>query len=75
MLISEDESRQTLSTEEMFVIQPAHPWWKRENWVDARPLPEGFRYSSDSNDQWLTRGELEEVIEPEVKPLALSISA
>ncbi|MFY9676040.1 MAG: UDP-N-acetylglucosamine 4,6-dehydratase (inverting) [Terriglobales bacterium] len=75
VLISEDESRQALSTEEMFVIQPAHPWWKRENWVDAQPLPEGFRYSSDNNEQWLTRSELEELVAPEAKPLALSISA
>src|SRR5216683_61816 len=32
VLVSEDESRQTLETEDMFVIQPSHPWWKWENW-------------------------------------------
>ena len=74
-LISEDESRYALSTDEMFVIQPAHPWWKSENWVRARRVPEGFRYASDSNDQWLTRSELEDLVEPEAKPRALSISA
>ena len=31
------------------VIQPAHAWWSGENWKDARPLPEGFRYASDTN--------------------------
>src|SRR5579863_345668 len=40
VLVSEDESRQTLETEEMYVIQPAHPWWKSGNWLDAKPLPE-----------------------------------
>jgi UDP-N-acetylglucosamine 4,6-dehydratase/5-epimerase len=65
VLVSEDESRQTLETDDMFVIQPAHPWWKSENWVDAKPLPEGFRYSSDSNERWLTRRELEELVAPE----------
>jgi UDP-N-acetylglucosamine 4,6-dehydratase len=65
VLISEDESRQTLETEDMFVIQPAHPWWKSENWGDAKPLPEGFRYSSDSNARWLTRRELEKLVAPE----------
>ena len=65
VLVSEDESRQTLETEDMFVIQPAHPWWKSENWVNAKPLPEGFRYSSDSNERWLTRRELEELVAPE----------
>jgi len=65
VLVSEDESRQTLETEDMFVIQPSHPWWKSENWVGAKPLPEGFRYSSDTNEQWLSRRELEELVAPE----------
>jgi UDP-N-acetylglucosamine 4,6-dehydratase/5-epimerase len=65
VLVSEDESRQTLETEDMYVIQPSHPWWKSENWVSAKPLPEGFRYSSDSNERWLTRHELEELVAPE----------
>ncbi|MGO8983403.1 MAG: UDP-N-acetylglucosamine 4,6-dehydratase (inverting) [Terriglobales bacterium] len=65
VLVSEDESRQTLETEDMFVIQPSHPWWRSENWVSAKPLAEGFRYSSDTNPCWLTRRELEELVMPE----------
>ena len=65
VLVSEDESRHTLETEDMFVIQPSHPWWKPENWVHGKRLPEGFRYSSDSNEQWLTRRELETLVAPE----------
>jgi UDP-N-acetylglucosamine 4,6-dehydratase len=76
VLLSEDESRQTLETDDMYIIQPAHPWWKSENWVDAKPLPEGFRYSSDSNDRWLTRRELEELVTPETSaPEAVPASA
>jgi UDP-N-acetylglucosamine 4,6-dehydratase len=75
VLVSEDESRQAVATDEMFVIKPAHPWWKSENWISGRPLPEGFRYSSDTNDQWLTRRELEALVAPESKVQALSISA
>jgi len=62
VLVSEDEARHALETEDMFVIQPAHSWWRRENWHDARPLPDGFRYTSDSNPHWLTREELQELI-------------
>jgi UDP-N-acetylglucosamine 4,6-dehydratase len=65
VLVSEDESRQTLETEDMYVIQPSHPWWKSENWVGAKPLADGFRYSSDNNERWLTRRELEELVSPE----------
>ncbi|MBZ5653914.1 MAG: UDP-N-acetylglucosamine 4,6-dehydratase (inverting) [Acidobacteriia bacterium] len=65
VLVSDDESRNTLETEEMFIIQPSHPWWKSENWTYAKRLPEGFRYSSDTNERWLTRRELEELVGPE----------
>src|SRR5438270_476401 len=63
VLVSEDEARHALETEDMFVIQPAHSWWQRENWHDARPLPDGFRYTSDSNPHWLSREELQELID------------
>jgi len=66
-LVSDDESRQTVETPEMYVIQPAHPWWKSEHWENAKPLPDGFRYSSDSNSHWLTRRELEELVAPETR--------
>jgi UDP-N-acetylglucosamine 4,6-dehydratase len=65
VLVSEDEARQTLEMEDMYVIQPSHPWWKSENWVNAKRLPEGFRYSSDNNARWLTQRELEELVAPE----------
>ncbi|MGO9862129.1 MAG: UDP-N-acetylglucosamine 4,6-dehydratase (inverting) [Terriglobales bacterium] len=70
VLVSEDESRQTLETEDMYIIQPSHPWWKSENWVIAKPLPEGFRYSSDTNDRWLTRRELKGLVTPETAEAA-----
>jgi UDP-N-acetylglucosamine 4,6-dehydratase/5-epimerase len=68
VLVSEDESRHTLETENMYVIQPSHPWWNPENWANAKPLAEGFRYSSDSNESWLTPHELEELVTPESSP-------
>jgi len=63
VLISEDEVQQTLELDDMFIIKPAHPWWKNENWVKARPTCEGFRYASNSNPQLLTVDELEKMIE------------
>ena len=64
VLVSEDEARNALEIEDRFIIQPAHSWWRRENWSNARPLPEGFRYASDSNDRWLTNRELQELVSP-----------
>lgn len=54
VLVSEDEARHTMELEGMYVIFPLHPWWSVDNWKDAKPLPEGFRYASDSNTQWLS---------------------
>ena len=39
VLLSEDEARNALETDDMFVIQPAQSWWKKENWSEARRLP------------------------------------
>ncbi|MBV9573042.1 MAG: UDP-N-acetylglucosamine 4,6-dehydratase (inverting) [Acidobacteriales bacterium] len=63
VLISEDEARHTLELPDMFVIQPAHAWWRKEHWQQARPLAEGFRYASDSNPHWLSSRQLNELIE------------
>jgi len=63
VLVSEDEAREALELDDRFVIQPSHPWWKRENWQHARPLPDGFRYASDSNTDWLTSTRLHELMQ------------
>lgn len=65
VLISKDESRYALDVGDMFVIQPAHPWWKPANWSHGKPLPDGFEYSSDKNTQWLTVEQLRKIIEEE----------
>ena len=62
-LISEDEARQALDVGDMYVIQPMFPWWDAAGWSSGRSLPEGFRYSSDTNERWLTSAELLHMIE------------
>jgi UDP-N-acetylglucosamine 4,6-dehydratase len=64
VLLSEDEARNAMELDEMYIIQPAHPWWKRGNWVHARELPQDFRYTSDSNEQWLSHEQLQDLIGP-----------
>jgi UDP-N-acetylglucosamine 4,6-dehydratase len=62
VLISRDESRYTLELEDMFVIQPVHPWWELANWDPGKALPDGFKYASGKNDRWLTTEELRQMI-------------
>jgi len=61
-LLSEDEARHSLELDDMYIVQPAHPWWRQQNWTDARPLPEGFCYTSDMNSQWLTPERLRQIV-------------
>lgn len=58
VLISEDEVRQTLELDDMYIIEPAHPWWTMETPAEARRMADGLRYSSDSNPWQLSRDEL-----------------
>ena len=66
-LISEDEARYTLEFEDMYVVQPLFPWWGRDNWEGGRLLPDGFRYTSDTNPCWLTEEDLKLMIEDVVR--------
>lgn len=53
-LISEDEARNTIELEDMYVVQPAEAIWFGYTWQDrGKPLPEGYFYSSDKNTHWL----------------------
>jgi UDP-N-acetylglucosamine 4,6-dehydratase len=62
VLISEDEARHTLEFDDMFVIQPVHPWWSVGNWTHGRPLPDGFRYASDTNPWRLSVDDLRALV-------------
>ena len=63
-LVSEDESRHTVEVDDMYVVQPAHQRWSRENhWGHGRPLPEGFSFTSDKKDNTLTLEETKNMLE------------
>ncbi len=61
VLLTDDESRHSLETEQGFVILPEHASWPLREVDDGRPLPFGFHYSSDQNDHWLAVDELREM--------------
>jgi UDP-N-acetylglucosamine 4,6-dehydratase len=53
VLVSEDEARHTVELDDMYVVQPLHPWWTNRAWLSGKPMPEGTRYSSEVNTDWL----------------------
>ena len=62
VLVSAEEARHTMEFEDMFVIQPVHPWWRHEDWEGGKPLPDGFHYASDTNVEELSPQELQEMV-------------
>jgi UDP-N-acetylglucosamine 4,6-dehydratase len=64
VLISEDEARSTLEREDMFVVRPTVTLWQRNMTFEGKELPDGFRYSSDNNPEWLNLDQIKEIIAP-----------
>jgi len=62
VLLSEDEARHTVEFEDSFVIEPMHPWWKDAANFNRPRMPEGFRYSSETNSAWLAVSDLRKLI-------------
>ncbi|MBU0510611.1 MAG: UDP-N-acetylglucosamine 4,6-dehydratase (inverting) [Chloroflexi bacterium] len=65
MLISRDESRSTIELHDMFVVQPVEAFWFGGEWQKmGQPVPDGFRYSSAENHEWLNIDEIKAIIAP-----------
>jgi len=61
-LIAPDEAATTVALDGMFVIQPAHAWWRAGHFSEAVPVADGFCYTSDTNDHWLTVDEIRQLV-------------
>jgi UDP-N-acetylglucosamine 4,6-dehydratase/5-epimerase len=65
VLISDDEARTTVELEDMFVVLPAQAMWFVPDWkAQGKPLPEDFRYASNTNSEWLDIDGIKEFIAP-----------
>lgn len=63
VLVSEDEALQTLELRDMYIVRPAHPWWREEHWATGKSLPDKFRYASNFNTEWLNADSLRDMLE------------
>jgi UDP-N-acetylglucosamine 4,6-dehydratase/5-epimerase len=62
-MITEDDARRTVEFDNYYVITPEFPWWSSEYMEEGRQLQEGFKYTSETNTDWLTVDELESLVE------------
>ena len=65
VMITEDDARTTIDAGDRYVIQPAFKEWSAAegSWEGATPVAEDFRYSSDTNTQWLGADELNAILD------------
>jgi UDP-N-acetylglucosamine 4,6-dehydratase/5-epimerase len=61
-MITEDDARHTVEFDNYYVIAPEFPWCPQEYIAQGKSLPEGFKYTSDTNTEWLTVGELRKLV-------------
>jgi UDP-N-acetylglucosamine 4,6-dehydratase/5-epimerase len=64
VMVTEDDSRQTLEIADRYIIEPSFAWWRRESYIEtgAVPVPQSFRFASDTNTDWLDAGRLEQLL-------------
>lgn len=65
VLVSEDEARSSVELDDMYVVQPTGTLWFGKEWEKiGKKLPEGFRYASNTNTEWLDLEGVKEMIKP-----------
>ena len=65
VLISEDEARQTVELNDMYVVQPAEALWFGRDWESkGKLLDDEFRYASNTNTEWLNIEQIGKIIAP-----------
>jgi len=61
-LLTTEEAKHSKEFDRYFVIEPEFHFWQKDNFKEGKPLPEEFKYSSDTNKEWLTKEELREIL-------------
>jgi len=62
-MISSEDARRTVRQDDRYVVQPTLAIWGGFHEALGDSVPEGFSYSSDSNDQWLSVDELRSMLD------------
>jgi UDP-N-acetylglucosamine 4,6-dehydratase/5-epimerase len=61
VLVSRDESRHARERNDMYIVEPTHPWWS-EREITGEPMTPETEFSSDGNARWLSGDELLDLI-------------
>jgi UDP-N-acetylglucosamine 4,6-dehydratase len=61
-MISTEDSRRTLKLHDRYIVMPTLAEWGWEPPL-GEPVPEGFAYTSDSNDEWMDISTIRELLD------------
>lgn len=70
-MITETDSLSTYDCGKYYVIAPSVHSWKIEDWVKtftAKKVPEGFKYNSETNNEWISSEEIRKLIKIHIDP-------
>ena len=63
ILLTDEEAHHSKEFDNYFIVEPEHHFWGEGNYKKGKLLPSNFIYSSGNNDRWLTKAELDKMLE------------
>ena len=62
VMISEDDSRNAIEFKDYYIVKPSFPWWDDTVHYKGNGLPDGFKYASNTNKDWLEGARLKKIL-------------
>lgn len=63
IMVPSDDARRTIEMRDFYVIRPDFPMPGGDtNWKDGKPVPPGFSYTSNLNTRWLSKDEIQRLV-------------
>src|SRR5512139_672370 len=62
VMVTEDDARNTVELADRYIIKPQFELFDVDPYRDDKVCKDGFRYASDTNDRWLTRDDLRDLV-------------
>jgi UDP-N-acetylglucosamine 4,6-dehydratase len=62
VMISKDDARNAIEFKDYYIVKPSFPWWGGNLHYKGRNLPDGFKYASNTNKDWLEGKRLKKIL-------------
>jgi FlaA1/EpsC-like NDP-sugar epimerase len=62
ILLTKEETQHAKEFDKYFVIEPEFPFWNINNFKENKRLSDGFEYTSNTNDKWISKEQIKEIL-------------